>query len=392
MVAEAMTRPVRRGVFFAVLLLIGGLGFVARPAQAIETIAREAVLVEVTTGAVLFEKNADKMMPPASMSKLMTVHMVFDRLRDGRLSLDDTFLVSENAWRKGGAKSGGSTMFLKPGSRVRLEDLLRGIIIQSGNDACIVVAEGLEHSEAAFAEAMTIRARELGLEQSTFKNATGWPDPGHMMTARELSMLAQRTIEEFPEYYHYYSEKSFTYNGIKQGNRNPLLYKNFGVDGLKTGHTKASGYGLTASAERKGRRLILVVNGLPSKKARAREPLRLLEWAFREFNNYALFKAGDTVADADVWLGKSPTVPLVLAKDLVVTLPRKARKGMKVSVVYQPIPAPVTKGTPVATLKITAPDAETMEIPLLASEDVERLGLIGRLGAALKHILWGNSG
>jgi len=393
MTPMATTRLFRILTLLALTLcLIGAPGVAERPAAAMETIAREAILLDMNTGAILFQKDADKLMHPASMSKLMTVYMVFERLRDGRLSLDDTFLVSENAWRKGGARSGSSTMFLKPGTRVKVEDLLRGIIIQSGNDACIVVAEGLAQSEAAFAEAMTRRAHELGLEHSTFKNATGWPDPNHLMTPRDLATLAKLTIQNFPEYYHFYSEKSFTYNGIKQGNRNPLLYKDFGVDGLKTGHTEASGFGLTASAIRDGRRLILVVNGLPSKKARAREPMRLLEWAFREFDDYALFKAGETVMQGDVWLGKSPTVPLVIAKKLVITLPRKSRKDMKVTVSYQPIPAPVKKGTTVATLKVTAPDVDPIEVPLVAGEDVERLGVFGRLGAALKYILWGNSG
>ena len=365
----------------------------APPAAAIESIAREAILIDIETGAVLFDKNADLLMAPASMSKLMTVYMLFERLRDGGLSLDDTFAVSENAWRKGGAKSGSSTMFLEPGSRVRVEDLIRGIIVQSGNDACIVVAEGLASSEEAFAENMNQRARDMGLLNSTFKNATGWPDPGHRMTPHDLATLVKRTIEDFPDYYHYYSEKSFTYNGIRQTNRNPLIYKNMGADGLKTGHTEDSGYGLSASAKSGDRRLILVVNGLPSKKARAREPERLFEWGFREFNNYSLFKASETVTQAAVWLGQSPTVPLIIQNDLMITLPRKARLGMKVTVNFTgPIPAPIEEGALVAKLVVTTPDRDPIEIPLVAGEGVQRLGLVGRLMAMLQHIIWGNSG
>ncbi|MEE8394253.1 MAG: D-alanyl-D-alanine carboxypeptidase family protein [Rhodospirillales bacterium] len=363
------------------------------PAVAVETAAREAILMDMTTGAVLFEKNADSSMAPASMSKMMTVYLVFERLRDGSLSLDDTFPVSEGAWRRGGAKSGGSTMFLEPGSRVRIEDLLRGIIIQSGNDACIVIAEGLAGTEEAFAREMNERGRDLGLENSTFRNSTGWPDPGHKTTPRDLAVLAKRTIEDFPEFYHYYSEKEFTYSNIRQTNRNPLLYKDMGVDGLKTGHTKESGYGLTASAVRGDRRLILVVNGLPSRKARSREPERLFEWGFREFNNYSLFKAGETVAEADVWLGQSPTVPLIIGDDLLITMPRKARRGMLVTVsIREPVPAPIREGDEIATLKVSVPDKEPIEIPLRAGAGVERLGLVGRLGEALKYILWGGSG
>jgi D-alanyl-D-alanine carboxypeptidase (penicillin-binding protein 5/6) len=362
-------------------------------AQAMETIAREAILMDSTTGEVLFEKNADTPMAPASMSKLMTVYMIFERLRDGRLSLDDTFTVSENAWRKGGAKSGSSTMFLDPGTRVRAEDLIRGIIVQSGNDASIVIAEGLAGSEEAFALEMTARARGLGLRGSVFKNATGWPDPGHQMTARDLAILAIRTIEDFPEYYHYYTEREFTYNGIRQTNRNPLIYKDIGVDGLKTGHTQDSGYGLAASAKRGDRRLVLVVNGLLSRKARGREPERLLEWGFREFNNYTLFKAGDTITEADVWLGRDTTVPLVIEADLVITLARKARLDMKVRVEFEgPIAAPIAKGDRLAKLVVTAPDRAPIEVPLVAGADVERLSLFGRLGAALGYILWGQSG
>lgn len=383
-----MTYARRFLAFLAVSLV-----FSWAPARAIETIAREAILMDTTTGEVLFEKNADQPMAPASMSKMMTAYMIFERLRDGQLSLDDTFSVSETAWRKGGAKSGSSTMFLEPGTRVRVEDLIRGIIVQSGNDASIVIAEELAGGEEAFALEMNRRARELGLRDSTFKNATGWPDPGHVTTARDLAILAIRTIEDFPEFYHYYAEKEFTYNGIRQINRNPLIYKDIGVDGLKTGHTVDSGYGLAASAKRGDRRLILVVNGLLSRKARGREPERLLEWGFREFNNYTLFKAGDLVTEADVWLGRKAAVPLLIEGDLVITLARKARLGMKVTVEYEgPIPAPVAKGDRLAKLVVTAPEREPLEVPLVAGADVERLSLFGRLGAALGYILWGQSG
>ena len=365
----------------------------ARPAAAIETLAEYAILVDYSTGAVLLGKNADVLMAPASMSKLMTTYMVFERLKEGSLSLDDTFTVSANAWRKGGAKSGSSTMFLEPGNRVRVEDLLRGIIVQSGGDASIVVAEGLASSESAFADEMTLRAQRIGLAHSTFRNATGWPNPEHLTTAADLALLARHLIHDFPEYYHYFSEKSFTYNKIKQGNRNPLLYRDIGADGLKTGHTTASGYGLVASAKRGERRLILVVNDLPSVKARTHESERLLEWGFREFNNYALFKAGDTVTDAEVWLGQKTAVPLTIRDDLTVTLPRKSRREMKVGVQFDgPIPAPIAAGDQVAKLVVSAPGFETKTVPLFAGETVEQLGIFGRLGAALKYLMWGNAG
>jgi serine-type D-Ala-D-Ala carboxypeptidase (penicillin-binding protein 5/6) len=371
--------------FIAVALAIG-------PAKAVETIAREAILVEVSTGKVLFEKNADRPMPPASMSKMMTTYMLFERLRDGRLSLEDTFKVSKNAWRKGGASSGSSTMFLLPGKRVKVEDIIRGIIIQSGNDACIVIAEALSGSEEAFAVEMTARGKELGMTNSSFKNATGWPHPDHLTTARDLAVLSQKLIKDFPEYYRYFSEKSFTYNGIKQSNRNPLLYKDMGSDGLKTGHTKESGYGLAASVERRDRRLILVINGLPSRKARSREPERIIEWGFREFENYKLFKAGDVVETAAVWLGQKPNVPLIIEKELVLTMPRKSRRQMKVTVSYEgPLPAPIKTGDVVGSLKVSAPGTKDVVVPLTAGGDIGRLGLVGRLGAAFNFIVWGET-
>ena len=362
-------------------------------ARAIETAATHALIVDIETGAVLLEKNADVAMPPASMSKLMTLLMVYERLRNGSLSLNDTFPVSENAWKKGGAKSGSSTMFLNPFEKVRVEDLIRGIAIQSGNDACIVLAEGLSGSEEAFSRAMTARARELGLRNSTFRNSTGWPDPQHLMSAHDLALLAKHIIQTYPEYYHYDSEKYFTYNGIRQGNRNPLIYRDLGADGLKTGHTEESGYGLTASAVRNGRRLILVLNGLPSLKSRATESETLIEWGFREYDNYALFQAGEKVMDADVWLGEEKTVPLILRSPLTVTLPRKSRQGMKVTVVYNnPIAAPIAADTPIAKLVVTAPDTKAIELPLVAGTAVDGLGLFGRLSAALKAVIWGQEG
>ena len=373
----------------AAAIVVAAVVIVAAPsADAIETSAREAILIDANTGAVLFAKNPDQRMTPSSMTKMLTVAVLFQHLKDGQISLEDTLPVSEKAWRKQGSK-----MFVAVNSRVKVEDLIQGIVVQSGNDACIVVAEGLAGSEDAFAELLNREAQKIGMTSSHFVNASGWPAPDHYSTARDLSKLAKYTIENFPQFYHYYSEKTFTYNGIKQGNRNPLLYKDIGADGLKTGHTEAGGYGLTASAVRDGRRLILVLNGLPSVKARAQESERLMDYGFREFKNYALFKSGDKVSDAKVWMGVGPSVPLIIKKDVTVTLPRKSRRDLKVSVHYNgPIPAPVAKGAELAKLRIEAPDIDPIEIPLYAGADVTRLGMFSRLGAALKYILWGEAG
>lgn len=357
-------------------------------AQAIETTAREAFIMDFDTGAVLLDKEGDTLTEPASMTKMMTVHMLFKYLKDGRVSMDDTFHVSEKAWRKGGSK-----MFVEVNSNVSVSDLLHGIIVQSGNDAAIVVAEGLSGSEEAFAEAMTQEARDIGMDKSVFKNATGWPAEGHLVTVHDLAVLAQDTIRNFPELYELYSIKEFTYNGIRQPNRNPLLGTSAGVDGLKTGHTEAAGYGLTASAERDGRRLIIVVNGLGSVRERRTESQKLLDWGFREFDNYDLFADGETVSSANVWLGSETKVDLVADKEVLLTLPRSASRDMKVSVVYDgPIPAPINQGDQVATLKVEVPDQDVIEFPLYAAHDVGRLGFVGRIGAAIKYLLWGANG
>ena len=354
-------------------------------AEAFETTAREALLIDAETGAVLLVKNPDDPMPPASMSKLMTAYMVFERLKDGSLKLDGTMHVSEKAWRMGGSK-----MFVEVDTEVSVEDLLRGIIVQSGNDACIVIAEALAGSEDAFAEMMTARAREIGLTGSSFANSTGWPDPNHYMTARDLVRLTQTIVTDFPEYFPYFAETSFTYNDIHQGNRNPLLYKNLGADGMKTGHTQAAGYGLTATAQRNGRRLILVINGLESTRKRAAEAARLINYGFREFGNYALFTAGEVVETADVWLGDKARVPLIVNSDLTVTLPRASRKDLKVAVVLNaPVPAPIAAGSEIAKLVISAPDIDSIELPLTAGESVQRLGMFGRIGAAISYLLFG---
>lgn len=389
-----VNRPHRRHpVWLSLFIVVISLGFASGPAAAAETIAREAILIDAETGRVLLDKDADEPMPPSSMSKLMTVYLVFKRLREGSLSMDDEFVVSEYAWREGAYKSGGSMMFLEPTQRVRVEDLLRGIIVQSGNDASIVMAEGIAGSEAAFAAEMNEMAREIGLTGSNFTNSTGLPDPEHYMTARDLATLANRIINDFPEYYPIYSETEFTYNGHRQRNRNPLLYNGRGADGLKTGYTSVAGYGLTASTERNGRRLILVVNGLDSKRERAQEPARLLDWGFREFGNYELFTAGETAAVAPVWLGEAGEVPLVIEQDLLLTLPRKARADMAVTIRYDsPIPAPVQAGERVAELIVSAPGEDDIRVPLVAGSDVAKLGLVGRLGAALDYLLWGSAG
>lgn len=368
-------------------LVAAGLALMGAPAWAatIDTAARQAVLIDMTTGTVLFEKNAGQRMPTSSMSKVMSMYMVFEALKQQRLSLDDAMIVSERAWRMQGSK-----MFTELGNSIKVEDLIRGVIIQSGNDASIVLAEGLSGSEEKFAEEMSKRARDLGMNGSNFMNSTGWPHDNHYSTAHDLAILAQRLIVDFPEYYHFYSEKEFTYHGIKQGNRNPLLYRDIGADGLKTGHTDAAGYGLMASAKRGERRLVLVVNGLANMQARADESARLIEWGFREFDAYPFFKAGQPVEAAPVWMGAQAEVPATVAKDLVVTMSRDERRGLKVTAKFdRPVQAPVAKGDQVGRLVIEAPGFSTREVPLVAAQDVAELGVFGRIAAAAKHLVSG---
>ena len=354
-------------------------------ALAMKTIAREALLVDFSTGNVLFEKNADTLMPPASMSKIMTTYIAFNRLKSGQIKLEDKIHISEKAWRKGGSK-----MFVKVNSQVTLKDILRGIIVQSGNDAAIALAEFLEGSEEAFADVMTQKALELGMKESQFRNSTGWPHKEHLVTARDLAQLTLATIKNFPDLYAFYAEKSFTYNKIRQSNRNPLLYNMRGADGLKTGYTRAAGYGLTASVKRGKRRLILVINGLKSARDRSREAQRILEWGFRNFDNYLLFKKGQTVAKGAVWLGEYAKIPMTLQTDLMLTLKRSVRNNLKVSIKYnEPIPAPIEKGTKIGLLVIKGASVSEIESPLLAGISVKRLSAVKRIPAAIRYLIWG---
>ncbi len=372
-----------RLVFGLLAVLLAGLASSA--ANAYETLAKAAILVDHETGQVLYTKNPDEPLPPASMSKLMTVLMLFERLKDGRVKLDDEFSVSEKAWRKGGSK-----MFVEVGKKVKVENLLHGIIVQSGNDACIVVAENLAGTEEAFAEQMTKRAHELGLNNATFRNASGWPNPEHLMSVRDLAKLAEIIISEYPEYYHIFGETDYEFNGIKQYAHNPLLRRDVGADGLKTGYTDAAGYGLTASAVRDGRRLIVVVAGLETPGQRARESERLLEHGFRDFKDYELFAPGQIVDNADVWLGDQETVPLVTDQRVVLTLTPEARRELEVKVVYDgPVPAPVPRGTELAQLEISAPGVEPRRVPLVAGEEVQEAGLLGRMSSAIGYLIWG---
>ena len=349
------------------------------PLGPFDTIARQAIIIDADTGAVLLEKNADERMPPSSMSKLMTMYVVFDMLKQGRLRMDQQLPVSERAWRMAGSK-----MFVGLGDSVSVENLTRGVIVQSGNDACVVLAEGVAGSEAQFADTMNEYGRKLGLKGSHFRNATGWPDPEHRMTARDLAVLAQALIRDFPGELRYYNERSFRWNNITQENRNPMLARVAGADGLKTGHTEEAGYGLTGTAKRGERRLIVVLNGLPSMRARAEESERLTEWGFREFDNVVLFRAADTVEEAPVYLGERPTVPLVGGRDVVLTLPRAWRRQLEVKVRYDaPLAAPVAKGQEAGRLEVSGAGVPPMSLPLLAGADVARLGMVSRIPAVI---------
>lgn len=370
-------------LFMAVVLVAAWL---AAPAWAFETAARSAIIMDNRTGAVLFEKNADERIPPASMSKLMTAYMIFDSLKSGRLKLEDEITVSERSW-----KMGGSQMFLKVGDRVKVEDLIQGIIVQSGNDACVAMAEAMAGSEEEFAREMTEKAHAIGLVNSTFANSTGLDAPEHLMTVRDLALLTRQIITEFPAYFKYYSEREFEYGGIKQPNRNPLLQANVpGVDGMKTGFTDQSGYGLVATAKREDRRIIAVLAGLDSTKQRRFEGERVLEYGFREFQEYRLFRPGQAVVDADVWLGAAPKVSLVSSEDAAVTLTREARKGLVVKLSYaNPVAAPVLAGAELGHAIIEGPGMTPISVPLVAANDVAKASLMGRATGTLTYLIWG---
>ena len=370
-------------VFTAVVLILG-LAY-SSSTVAYDTSAKHAFLIDFDTNQVLFEKNADVLMPPASMSKIMTAYLAFEELKSGRLKLEDKILISENAWRKGGSK-----MFVQVNDEVAVSDILRGIIVQSGNDAAIALAEHLQGSEEAFAYKMTKRARDLGLKKAKFKNATGWPDEEHKITARELGLLAKLTIMNFPDLYPIYAEKSFTFNNIKQGNRNPLLYDGSGSDGLKTGRTRAAGYGLTASVSKAGRRLVMVLNGMKSSSERKREARKLIEWGFREFDNYKIFEKGEIVTDIDVWLGKDKRLSAFIKEKTILTVRRMDSEKVKTTVHYEePLAAPIKQGQIVGKLKIKVPNQTLREYPLFAKQSIEKLGFWGRIMAAVDYLVWG---
>jgi D-alanyl-D-alanine carboxypeptidase (penicillin-binding protein 5/6) len=353
-----------------------------------DTVAQTAIAIDFDTGAVLYDKDSNKRIEPASLSKMMTAYVVYSYLKAGRLKLDDTLPVSEKAWAK--HKTNESNMFVPLGAQVKVEDLIRGMMIQSGNDACVVLAEGIAGSTDAFVDLMNQTAQKLGLKDSHFADVDGLPDPEEYMTAHDIAMLGIHLIRDFPDYYHYDSEKEFTYNGIKQGNRNPLLYKDIGVDGMKTGHTDEAGYGVAISALRNGRRIVEVLVGMKSMNQRSQEAEKLLDWAYREWADYKLVKTGNPVDDAPVFLGTTATVPVTVQSDLLVSLPRNARSSMKVTAVYdQSAPAPIAQGQKIGTLQVTANDVAPVQVPLVAAKPVDKVSGFSRAALAAGYLLFG---
>ena len=363
----------------------------------INTSAKYVYLMDYDTGRVLLEKASNIPTAPASMSKLMTIYMAFEALKQERISLDTELVVSENAWRKKDDKgntlpASGSTMFLEPLTKVSFEDLLRGIIVQSGNDACIVISEALSGSEEGFANDMNQKAKLLNLNNSNFTNSTGWPHKDHKMSSRDLAILSQKLYQDFPEYMHYFSETKFTYNGITQSNRNPILYQDIGGDGLKTGYTKASGHGVVASAVQNNRRLILVLNGIEGTKLRAVESERILNWGFREFENKVIFEENEIVDSANVWLGNKPNVPLIV-KDKVYLSISKADKGNDLKAIIKyvaPLMPPLEPNVAVGKLIIKKNDGTKInEYNLYPESKVNKAGPLGRLFGSLSYLIWG---
>jgi D-alanyl-D-alanine carboxypeptidase (penicillin-binding protein 5/6) len=343
----------------------------------VETEAEYAILIDVETQTVLFEKNADTLMQPASMSKLMTLAVIFDAIEQGKITLQTEFPVSEYAWRTGGAPSGTSAMFAPLNTNITVEDLIQGVVVQSGNDACIILAEGLAGSEEAFAQAMTDYARRIGLKKSTFGNSSGLPHPKQLMTARELALLAMYIIQKYPKYYTYFQQKEFRYRKHIFYNRNPLIAANLGADGLKTGFTAESGYGIVGSAVQDGRRLVLVQNGVKSQAGRRDDAERLLNWGFKSFDKFTVFGAGEAVGEALVWGGEKRYVKLRGDGDVRVLLPKNAKQRLRGEIVYNgPVIAPIREGDRIGELRVTAENGVKATAPLYAAESIERGGIV----------------
>ncbi len=359
------------------LILLAAPGAVSAQDLPFETTAPHAILIDAKSGSVFFEKSADTLVQPASMSKLMTMLLVFEALKAGDVTLDQEFLISENAWRRGGTSSGGSTMYANVNTRIKLIDLMRGSMIQSANDACIAIAEGMAGSEEEFAFRMTQRGKELGLQNAVFRNVTGLPKPENLMSVRDLTIIARRIISEFPEYYKIYGEREFTWNNITQKNRNPLLLEYLGADGMKTGYIKEAGYGLVGSAVRDGRRLVLVVAGLTSIKERREEAEKLLDWGFRQFKTIDVYTAGDVVSKARVWGGASRWVNLVIKQDLRLALSAKEQESIEVKLSYAgPLMAPVKAGDPLGIVRFMIDGKTIAEVPVETANAVDAVDSI----------------
>ena len=372
-----------------ILILIIFSIFIFNGALALNTTASQAIIYDYETKTVIFEKNSKEPVSPSSMSKIMTIYYLFKKLKDGEIKLTDQFKVSKKAWKKGGSK-----MFVNVGESIKVEDLIRGIIVQSGNDACIVVAEAISGSESLFAEELNLLGQEIGLKNSNFTNSTGWPDPEHLMTVEDLLTLTIRTIEDFPEYYHYYAEKEFTYSNIKQNNRNPLLFSNIESDGLKTGHTSLGGYGIVVSIKQNNRRLILVLNGLNSSKQRAKESERLSKIVINQYFNYLISEEGKIIKNLNVWGGKTKYTRAIPNQKIMITIPKKVRNNLKMVVRYKlPLKAPLYKDKPIAELIVKKNDTNTAlsKFNLYPEEDVEKASFLAKIYYNFKYLIFGDS-
>jgi D-alanyl-D-alanine carboxypeptidase (penicillin-binding protein 5/6) len=353
------------------------------------TAAKQAIIVDYDSGEILFCKDCQEPMPPSSMSKLMTVELLFQRLKDGRLKPEDTFHVSETAWRQG-QKDNESKMWVALNSDVSIDDLLKGIIVQSGGDACVVVAEALGGSESGFADMLNARAKEIGLTQSHFVNSSGLPDPGQYMSAEDIARLSAHIVRDYPDYYKYFAIPDFTWSKIKQPNRNTLVDENIGVDGLKTGHTEVGGYGIVASSLRGGRRLILVINGMKSERERIGEARRLLDIGYREFKDYKLADKGAVMGDVQIWGGAKNTIPVTVKDPLVVMLPVDSRRDMKVTLRYEgPVRAPITAGQQIGTLTVSVPGRPDKVVPAVATESLPANSLLDKMMIGLQTLIFG---